>query len=90
MQRPWPRCSRTARRTRLDDPRWSARLAQPTKLAHYAGPASGQAEMIAASQRVQAAALQYGIEVCRLRREPRLLCRKCNSTLRRRGILAVQ
>ena len=61
----------------LSDPRWGARKAQIEKLRHYAGPDAGPstgsgpglAAAIAATQRVQAAALQVGIESCRLRRE---------------------
>jgi beta-mannosidase len=61
----------------LFDPRWTARKAQVAKLRHYAGPDAGPstgsgpalAAAIAATQRTQAAALQAGIEACRLRRE---------------------
>lgn len=55
----------------LSDPRWAARLAQTAKLAFYAGDAPDLAALIAQTQRVQAAALQTGIEACRIRREPR-------------------
>ena len=62
----------------LSDPRWVERKAQIDKLRHYAGsdadPSTGSgrdlAAVIAATQRAQAAALQVGIESCRLRREP--------------------
>jgi beta-mannosidase len=58
--------------TSLDDPRWGQRKAQVDKLRHYAGP-KGQggdlAAAIEATQRVQAAALQSGVEACRLRRD---------------------
>jgi beta-mannosidase len=63
--------------TSLSDPRWLERKAQIEKLCHYAGPhacpstGSGRdlAAAIVATQRAQAAALQVGIESCRLRRE---------------------
>lgn len=56
----------------LDDPRWAARKAQIAKLRHYAGPGAGRdlAAAIEATQVAQAAALQAGIEGCRLRRMP--------------------
>jgi beta-mannosidase len=60
--------------TSLDDPRWGPRKAQVGKLRHYAGPAAlggDLAAAVAATQRVQAAALQAGIEACRLRRGTR-------------------
>jgi beta-mannosidase len=54
---------------RLDDPAWEQRKGQPAKLSHYTGgrqaPGAAAREL---SQRVQAAALQAGIEACRLRR----------------------
>jgi beta-mannosidase len=55
----------------LDDSRWVARKAQVAKLRFYAGPdADGNlSQVIVASQRVQATALQMGLEACRLRRE---------------------
>jgi beta-mannosidase len=56
----------------LDDPRWGQRKAQVDKLRHYAGIAAQGGDLAAvveATQRVQAAALQAGIEACRLRRE---------------------
>jgi beta-mannosidase len=55
----------------LDDPRWAERKLQAEKLRHYLGPADegDLAALVEASQRVQAAALQTGIEACRLRRE---------------------
>jgi beta-mannosidase len=56
----------------LDDPRWGARKAQVDKLRHYAGSQSREGDLSAAveaTQRVQAAALQAGIEARRLRRE---------------------
>ncbi len=54
----------------LDDPRWAARKAQIAKLRWYAGPRAdaGLSAAIEATQRAQAAALQAGIEACRLRR----------------------
>ncbi|OQA47215.1 MAG: Exo-beta-D-glucosaminidase precursor [Chloroflexi bacterium ADurb.Bin325] len=50
---------------------WRARKAQPDKLRHYAGPemTASLANAIRLTQRVQAAALQAGIEACRIRRE---------------------
>ncbi len=56
--------------TSLSDPRWAARLAQTAKLAFYAGDAPDLTAAITQTQRVQAAALQTGIEACRIRREP--------------------
>lgn len=63
----------------LDDPRWARRKLQAGKLRHYAGPLpreNGVATVvptivgtIVATQRAQAAAIQAGIEGCRLRRE---------------------
>jgi beta-mannosidase len=56
----------------LDDPRWGARKAQVDKLRHYAGPGSLGRDLSAAveaTQQVQAAALQAGIEASRLRRD---------------------
>ncbi len=59
----------------LSDAQWAARKAQPAKLRHYAGPdiaASipvSNADAIRLTQRAQAAALQAGIEACRIRRE---------------------
>ncbi len=54
----------------LSDPRWAARKAQVDKLRHYAGleADAGLVTAIAATQRVQAAAIQAGVEACRLRR----------------------
>jgi beta-mannosidase len=55
----------------LVDPRWAGRKAQVAKLRFYNGGAGDRDLMgaIADTQRVQAAALQAGIEACRLRRE---------------------
>jgi hypothetical protein len=55
----------------LEDPQWGERKLQAGKLAHYLGPAQPLRwpEAVEASQRAQAAALQWGIETCRLRRE---------------------
>ncbi len=55
----------------LSDPRWLERKAQAGKLRYYASPVSDsdRADMIMATQRTQATALQAGIEACRLRRE---------------------
>jgi beta-mannosidase len=56
----------------LEDPRWGQRKAQVDKLRHYAGPRARSGDLAAAieaTQRVQAAALQAGIEACRLRRD---------------------
>jgi beta-mannosidase len=56
----------------LDDPRWALRKAQVDKLRHYAGPQSRGGDLsvaVEATQRVQAAALQAGIEASRLRRD---------------------
>jgi beta-mannosidase len=58
--------------TSLDDPGWVRRKAQVDKLRHYAGPkvhAGDLAVAIEATQRVQAAALQAGIEASRIRRD---------------------
>jgi hypothetical protein len=55
----------------LDDPRWAERKLQVAKLHRYAGPLN-EGDLVAtieATQRAQAAALQAGIEACRLRRE---------------------
>ncbi|HEX9116838.1 MAG TPA: glycoside hydrolase family 2 TIM barrel-domain containing protein [Anaerolineae bacterium] len=52
------------------DPRWVRRKAQVDKLLHYAGISGlkpGQGATV--TQRVQVAALQAGIEACRLRRD---------------------
>jgi beta-mannosidase len=54
----------------LADPRWESRMGQTRKLAFYAGNAPGLAAAISRTQRVQSAALQTGIEACRLRRAP--------------------
>jgi beta-mannosidase len=54
------------------DPRWGQRKAQVDKLRHYAGPGAQGCELAAAieaTQRVQAAALQAGIEASRIRRD---------------------
>jgi len=55
----------------LADLRWTGRKAQVAKLRRYAGSEADHdlAAAIAATQRAQAAALQAGIEACRLRRE---------------------
>ncbi len=55
----------------LDAAAWLARKAQPRKLRHYAGPqmAASISDAIELTQRLQAAALQAGIEACRIRRE---------------------
>ncbi len=55
----------------LDDPRWAERKLQVDKLRHYLGSAQPLQwpEAVEASQRVQAAVLQTGVEACRLRRE---------------------
>jgi hypothetical protein len=55
----------------LDDPRWAERKLQVDKLRHYLGPAQegDLRALVEASQRVQAAVLQTGIETCRVRRE---------------------
>ncbi len=55
---------------RWSDAAWAARKAQTGKLLHYA-PAAPQDPLEAAllMQRVQAAALQTGLEACRLRRD---------------------
>lgn len=55
----------------LDDDRWAGRKLQVAKLRHYAGPLpeGDLGAMIEVTQRTQAAALQAGIEACRLRRE---------------------
>jgi hypothetical protein len=55
----------------LADPAWAARKMQARKLRHYAGPLPERdlGATIVATQRTQAAALQTGIEACRLRRE---------------------
>jgi beta-mannosidase len=57
--------------TSLDDPLWAERKAQAAKLRWYAGIEASAAlpAAIEATQRSQAAALQVGIEGCRLRRE---------------------
>jgi beta-mannosidase len=49
---------------------WASRKAQVSKLHHYGGPATADtlAEAIDVTQRVQAAAIQAGVEACRLRR----------------------
>jgi beta-mannosidase len=50
--------------------RWGGRKAQVSKLLYYGGPAAADAlpAAIEISQRVQAAAIQAGVEACRLRR----------------------
>ena len=55
----------------LADPRWLARKAQAVKLRYYtdSAPDSDCVDVITATQRAQATALQVGIEACRLRRE---------------------
>lgn len=55
----------------LDASPWLARKAQPAKLRHYAGADMDASigDAIRLTQRVQAAALQAGIEACRIRRE---------------------
>jgi beta-mannosidase len=55
----------------LADLRWAGRKAQVAKLRHYAGQAADGdlSTAIAATQRVQATALQTGLEACRLRRD---------------------
>lgn len=59
----------------LSDAQWLARKAQPAKLRNYAGPGMdasipvSNADAIRLTQRAQAAALQAGIEACRIRRE---------------------
>lgn len=55
----------------LDDARWAERKLQAGKMRHYAGPLDERdlVATIEATQRAQAAALQKGIEACRLRRE---------------------
>jgi beta-mannosidase len=55
----------------LSDDRWTGRKAQAGKLRHYAGPRIDESldEAIQLTQRAQAAALQAGIEACRIRRE---------------------
>jgi beta-mannosidase len=56
----------------LDDPRWGSRKAQVDKLRHYAGPLSRGCDLsavVAATQRVQAAGLQAGLEARRLCRD---------------------
>jgi beta-mannosidase len=55
----------------LADPRWASRKAQVDKLRHYAcldDQVRDVPAAIRATQRVQAAALQAGVEACRLRR----------------------
>jgi beta-mannosidase len=55
-----------------NDPRWVQRKAQVDKLRHYSGLKAQGDDLAAAAeatQRVQAAALQAGIEACRLRRD---------------------
>lgn len=56
---------------RIGDPRWAERKLQADKLGHYLGPwrVDELWRVSLMSQRVQAAALQTGIEGCRLRRE---------------------
>jgi beta-mannosidase len=56
--------------TRWTDARWTARKAQTGKLLHYA-PAAGLdvEQAVALMQRVQSAALQLGLEACRLQRD---------------------
>jgi beta-mannosidase len=51
---------------------WEARKAQTSKLRHYGGPAMDTCldAAISESQRVQSAAMQAGLEACRIRREP--------------------
>ncbi len=74
--------------TRLDDAGWAARKLQADKLRHYCGPLPEEdlVATIEATQRTQAAALQAGIEACRLRREGSGSPRPCGG----RGLLAVQ
>jgi hypothetical protein len=62
------RCFR-ARRSRWPT-RVESQLGQTGKLVFYAGDAPGLAAAISRTQRVQSAALQMGIEACRLRRAP--------------------
>ncbi len=54
----------------LADRRWSERKAQVERLCHYAGLSRNEplATAVATSQRVQASALQIGLEAARLRR----------------------
>ncbi len=56
---------------RLSDPAWAARKAEARKLLHYSRlPDDAPVEqLIATTQAVQAAALQAGIEACRMRRD---------------------